>query len=69
MECSLAGRGLVTVPVLVPDDDHTCFSVPLGVLLGLDPAFSQGKAGYSEVVIVLAANNAKCISVSQQASS
>lgn len=59
----------MTMPVLVLEGDHMCFSVPLGVLLGLNPAFSQGKAGYSEGVIVLAANNAKCISVSLQASS
>lgn len=69
VECPLASRGLMTMSVLVLEGDHVCFSVPLGVLLGLDPAFSQGKAGYSEGVTVQAANNAKCISVSQQASS
>lgn len=59
----------MALPALILDGDHVCFSVLLGVLLGLDPAFSQGKAGYSEGVIVLATNNTKCISVSQQASS
>lgn len=56
----------MAVPALVLDGDYVRFSVPLGVLLGLDPAFSQGKAGYSEGVIVLAANNAKCIYVSSR---
>lgn len=55
------------MPVLILDGDHVCFSIPLGVLLGLDPAFSQGKAAYSKGVIARVANNAKCISASQQA--
>lgn len=57
----------MTVPVLILDGDHVSFSVPLGVLLGLDPAFSQGKAAYSKDVIAQVANNAKYISASQQA--